>query len=78
MDVLRDFCRQVNQSDAKFLILGGDVTDELTTCEDMVETYRILSTVDIPMYMIYGNHDSSPTRITSGDGHTPTNSCWPR
>ena len=60
MDVLRDFCRQVNQSDAEFLILGGDVTDELTTYEDMVETYRILSTVDIPMYMIYGNHDRQP------------------
>jgi len=60
MDVLRDFCRQVNESGAEFLILGGDVTDELTTYEEMVETYSILSTVDIPVYFVYGNHDRQP------------------
>ena len=57
MDSLREFCRQVNDSDAEFLILGGDVTDELTPYGDMVETYAILSTVEIPVYLIYGNHD---------------------
>lgn len=60
MDVLRDFCRQVNESGAEFLILGGDVTDELTTYEEMVETYSILSTVDVPVYFVYGNHDRQP------------------
>ena len=57
MDALREFCRQVNASEAEFLILGGDITDELTTYDDMVETYRILSAIEIPVYMVYGNHD---------------------
>ena len=60
MDVLRDFCEQVNGSGAEFLILGGDITDERTSYEDMVETYRILSTVSIPTYFVYGNHDRQP------------------
>ena len=60
MDALRDFCRQVNGSDAEFLILGGDVTDELTSYEDMIETYSILSTIDVPVFFVYGNHDRQP------------------
>lgn len=60
MDAFREFCRQVNDSDAEFLILGGDVTDENTSYEDMVETYAILFTVEIPVYFVYGNHDRQP------------------
>ncbi len=60
MDELREFCRQVNGSDAEFLVLGGDITDELTSYEEMVETYAILSTVDVPIYMVFGNHDRQP------------------
>jgi len=61
MDALRDLCRQINGSDAEFLILGGDITDELTSYDSMRETYRILSTIDIPVYMVYGNHDRQPS-----------------
>ncbi|MBR1452957.1 MAG: metallophosphoesterase, partial [Candidatus Methanomethylophilaceae archaeon] len=57
MGELRDFCRQVNESKAEFLILGGDTTDELTSYDDMIETFEILSTVKIPVYYVYGNHD---------------------
>ncbi|AMK14335.1 metallophosphoesterase [methanogenic archaeon mixed culture ISO4-G1] len=60
MDALRDFCKQVNDSDAEFLILGGDVTDEKTSYEEMVETYEILSSVDIPVFFVFGNHDRQP------------------
>ena len=60
MDAVREFCKQVNESDAEFLILGGDITDEHTSYADMVETYRILSMIDIPTYLIYGNHDRQP------------------
>ena len=59
-DSLMDFCRQINESDAEFLILGGDITDELTSYESMIDTYRILSTIHIPIYLIYGNHDRQP------------------
>lgn len=61
MDSLKDLCRQVNDSDAEFLILGGDVTDENTSYEEMIETYAILSTVEIPVYLVYGNHDRQPS-----------------
>ena len=61
MGELRNFCRQVNESKAEFLILGGDTTDELTSYEDMVETFNILSTVKVPVYYVYGNHDRQPS-----------------
>ena len=60
MDTLRNFCEQVNDSNAEFLILGGDITDELTSYEEMVETYHILSSVSIPTYFVCGNHDRQP------------------
>ncbi len=60
MDVLREFVRQVNESDAEFLVLGGDVTDEHTSYDDMVLTYQILSAVSVPVYLVYGNHDRQP------------------
>ena len=55
--VLEDFCNQVNAAAPEFVILGGDVTDELTSYEDMREAYRILSGIEAPTYFIYGNHD---------------------
>ena len=72
MDALRDFCRQINESDAEFLILGGDITDELTSYEYMKETYNILSTVNVPVYMVYGNHDRQPGAYHVG-GRTYSN-----
>ena len=66
MDVLEEFCRQVNESGAEFLILGGDITDERTSYGDMVETYRILSMIDVPVYMVYGNHDRQPGAHMAG------------
>lgn len=72
MDSLREFCRQVNDSDAEFLILGGDVTDEMTSYEQMIETYAILSTVKVPVYLVYGNHDRQPGADYVG-GRTYTN-----
>ena len=71
MDSLRDFCEQVNGSGAEFLILGGDVTDEKTSYEEMVETYAILSTVEIPVYFVFGNHDRQPGADLAG-GRTYT------
>jgi len=71
MDSLRNLCRQVNASGAEFMILGGDITDELTSYEEMVETYRMLSTVEVPVFMVYGNHDRQPSAHLAG-GRTYT------
>jgi len=57
MDALREFCRQVNSEDPEFVILGGDITDEMTSYDDMVTAYSILSEIKAPVYFIYGNHD---------------------
>ena len=60
MDTIRKMCRDINESKPEFVVLGGDMTDELTSYDDMVETYKILSEVEAPMYFIYGNHDRQP------------------
>lgn len=60
MDTLREFCRQVNAEAPEFVILGGDITDELTSYEDMKTAYAILSDIEAPVYFIYGNHDRQP------------------
>ena len=59
-DTLRDLCRAINAAAPEFVILGGDVTDELTSREQMQETYQILSEIEAPVYFIYGNHDRQP------------------
>jgi len=54
---LREMCRQINDEEVEFLILGGDITDELSTYEDMEDVYSIFWDLDMPIYFIYGNHD---------------------
>ena len=58
-----DLCRSINEADPEFVILGGDITDELTSNEDMYRVYEILSKIDAPTFFIYGNHDR---QISSG------------
>ena len=60
VEKLHDLCRQINESKPEFVILGGDVTDEFTTLEEMESTYEILSGIEAPTYFIYGNHDRQP------------------
>jgi len=43
-----------------FILLGGDVTDEHTTKEEMEHIYSLLGSTGIPTYFIYGNHDRQP------------------
>ena len=40
-----------------FVLLGGDITDENTTAEEMQSLYRKLGALPAPVYFIYGNHD---------------------
>ena len=66
VEKLHDLCRQINESDPEFVILGGDVTDEFTTLEDMEATYEILSEIESPVFFIYGNHDRQPAKDNVG------------
>ena len=40
-----------------YLILGGDITDEHTTNEEMRSLYAEIGSLGIDTYFIYGNHD---------------------
>lgn len=60
VEKLHDLCRSINESKPEFVILGGDVTDEFTTLDEMKSAYAILSEIEAPVYFIYGNHDRQP------------------
>ena len=65
-DDLAELCRQINAAAPEFVILGGDVTDELTSFNDMVLTYQNLSRIEAPVYFVYGNHDRQPNAAYFG------------
>jgi hypothetical protein len=61
------FRDQVNKVQPEFVILGGDVTDEKTSYDEMVHAWQIISEIDAPVYFVYGNHDRQPdARIFGG------------
>lgn len=39
------------------LLLGGDITDEFTSKENMEYIYEKIASLNIPTYFVYGNHD---------------------
>ena len=60
MERLEGLCEKINEASPEFVVFGGDVTDELTSHDEMIETYQILSKIEAPVYFIYGNHDRQP------------------
>ena len=49
--------REIAERKPEFIVLGGDITDEHTTAEEMKRLYQQLGSLSIPVYFIYGNHD---------------------
>ena len=49
-----------------FIVLGGDITDEFTTLDEMQTTYSLLASLDIPIYFVYGNHDRQDNADIAG------------
>ena len=47
-----------------FVILGGDITDDYTTKEEMEETYRLFGEIGAPVYYVFGNHKVYERRVT--------------
>ena len=39
------------------IILGGDITDDYTTKEEMKKTFELFGNCGVPVYYLYGNHD---------------------
>ena len=48
---------EIAQLKPDFVLLGGDITDENTTAEEMRSIYQKLGALPAPVYFIYGNHD---------------------
>lgn len=48
---------EIKQLKPDMLLLGGDITDEFTTKEEMEYIYEKIGSLNIPTYYVYGNHD---------------------
>ncbi len=57
IEQLGEVVDQINMAMPEFVILGGDITDELTSREEMIAAYRAFGRLEMPVYFIYGNHD---------------------
>ncbi len=49
---------KINAEHPDFTILGGDMVDEFTTKQEMLDTFALFKEYDNPVYFIYGNHDT--------------------
>ena len=49
--------KKIKDEKPELLLLGGDITDEFTSKEDMEYIYSIIGSLGIPTYFAYGNHD---------------------
>ena len=64
--------REIADLKPEFVLLGGDITDDRTTAEDMHEAYKKLGSLGVPVYYIYGNHDrQSHADYLGGAKYTP-------
>ena len=54
---------EIKDHNPDYLLLGGDITDENTTKEEMEYVYHKISSLNIPVYFIYGNHDRQERAI---------------
>jgi len=49
--------RLINEINPDCVILGGDITDDRTTREEVENAYAILGQISCSKYFVYGNHD---------------------
>lgn len=47
----------IKNEHADFVVLGGDITDDYTSKEDMQKTFALFKDFGTPVFYIYGNHD---------------------
>lgn len=47
----------VKNEEPDLILLGGDITDEYTTLEQMNWIFEQFGAMEIPVYYVYGNHD---------------------
>ena len=49
--------RSMAEEKPECIILGGDITDDYTTKEQMENAFAVFGKLDVPVYYLYGNHD---------------------
>ena len=57
METTRRIIQDIGAENPDFVILGGDITDDYTSREEMEETYRLFGELGVPVYYIDGNHE---------------------
>ncbi len=55
--ILEKVVEEINGEAPDFVVLGGDITDDFSTAEEMRKTYGILGRLSSEVYFVYGNHD---------------------
>ena len=55
--VLEKEVKAMTDEKPECIILGGDITDDYTTKEEMEKTFRLFGNCGVPVYYLYGNHD---------------------
>ena len=70
--VVKKGLNAIKEAEPEFILLGGDITDEFTTKEEMQEIFRMIGELGIPAYYIYGNHDRQENAgLVRGPMYTP-------
>lgn len=57
LSVTEKTVKAMNDLSPDFIILGGDITDDYTTKEEMNKVFEFFGRCDCPVYYLYGNHD---------------------
>lgn len=64
MDIhkLENITKKINKENYDFAILGGDIVDENTSHEEMINCFKLLGNIKTKygIYYTYGNHDTEP------------------
>ena len=56
-ETVKKALREIAALEPDFVLLGGDITDERTSAEEMHQIYAELGSLGAPVYFFYGNHD---------------------
>ena len=55
--VTKKTVEKIKAEQPDFLVLGGDITDDYTTMQQMQDTFALFKDIGFPVYYLYGNHD---------------------
>ena len=71
-DVVLHMLSEIKREEPDLILLGGDITDEYTTYEQMNYIFEQIGSLDIPVYYTYGNHDlQTMASYTGGSSYSP-------